>query len=626
MRFVVLTVLLAAAAAGAARPPVEIAPGVTVVEGAVNGVLIRAGGKVLAVCGDSRPEPPRADRVLFADHRRDTAWAGERLARQGAEAFVPAAELPLFTGVRAFWERYRTARFHDYACQTSKVLAEPLTAATPVRGGEQIRWEGPAIEVLDTPGFTRGAVSYLFEAGDKRIACPGNLIYGDGRILDLYSLQDAIPEAKEDAYHGWAARAADVLTSLRKIAAWKPDILVPARGPVIHNPQAAIATLERRLKAVFASHFEIDALRWYRGDDRLRIQASRVLGSTPVDWMPKAETRDLPAWVIAIDNARLIVSSAGGAFLVDCGSRKILEEVKRLRSEGRFKTVDGIFVTHYHDDHTNMVQAAADEFHAPVYAAAEMRDILERPDAFRMPAQTPNAIRPVTATRDGQVRRWNEFQFTWRFLPGQTLYHGALLVKKDAGESVFFIGDSFTPTGIDDYCLLNRNFLGALPGLSSSVDVLRKTCPDCLLVNQHVAPAFRFSAAALDRMARNLEARKRLLLDLLPFDDPNFGLDEQWARFYPYSLETAAGQPFKLQVVILNHSPVERRYTVAPRVPAGWKTPGAVAVTVPARAERTATVRIAPPPDERGVRLVTADIAFGDHDLREWAEALVVLR
>ena len=36
------------------------------------------------------------------------------------------------------------------------------------------------------------------------------------------------------------------------------------------------------------------------------------------------------------------------------------------------------------------------------------------------------------------------------------MYHDGLLVKKDGGESVFFVGDSFTPSGIDDYCLLNR--------------------------------------------------------------------------------------------------------------------------------------------------------------------------
>ena len=79
-------------------------------------------------------------------------------------------------------------------------------------------------------------MSYLVEIDGKRIACVGDLIYGHGQILDLFSLQDAIPQVKEDGYHGYAARAGDIVKSLRKVAEWKPDILIPARGPVIRDP------------------------------------------------------------------------------------------------------------------------------------------------------------------------------------------------------------------------------------------------------------------------------------------------------------------------------------------------------------------------------------------------------
>jgi glyoxylase-like metal-dependent hydrolase (beta-lactamase superfamily II) len=63
-----------------------------------------------------------------------------------------------------------------------------------VRDGDQIGWQGIAIRVLATPGYTRGAVSYLVEVDGKRIACVGDLIYGDGKILDLYSLHAAISQ------------------------------------------------------------------------------------------------------------------------------------------------------------------------------------------------------------------------------------------------------------------------------------------------------------------------------------------------------------------------------------------------------------------------------------------------
>jgi glyoxylase-like metal-dependent hydrolase (beta-lactamase superfamily II) len=146
--------------------------------------------------------------------------------------------------------------------------------------------------VLDARGYTRGAVAYLFEVDGRRIACTGDLIYGDGKILDLYSLQDAIAEPKEDGYHGYGARAGELIANLRAIAARKPDVLVPARGPVIRDPQAAIVRLVQRLEAVFASHFEVDALRWYRGDERPLGMAARILGGRNVEWMPQAALRE----------------------------------------------------------------------------------------------------------------------------------------------------------------------------------------------------------------------------------------------------------------------------------------------------------------------------------------------
>ena len=626
--FGTLMVLVSTSAAAERElPRTVLTPSVEVIEGPVNGVLVHRRGRTLAIYGDPRPHPPRAARVLFADHRRDVAWAGRALVEAGAEAWVPAAEAEYFAGTRAFWERYRTARFHEYAVAASKVPAEPLREARLVAGGERIPWEGVSIEALATPGWTRGALSYLIEIDGKRIACVGGLIYGDGRILDLYSLQDAIPEAKEDGYHGWAARAADVIASLGRVAEWKPGVLVPARGPVIRNPQAAIERLTGRLRAVFTSHFEIDALRWYRGDERLRIQASRVVGH-PVEWMPIAPVvqEKLPEWIVPISNSRLIVSASGAAYLVDCGSTRIIEQVVKLQQAGRFQRLEGIFVTHYHDDHTDRVQAAAERFQCPVYACAQMRDVLERPGAYRLPAQTANAVARVAVTGDGEKRRWHEFEFTYSYFPGQTLYHGGLLAKKDGGETIFFAGDSFTPTGMDDYCLLNRNFLAPEHGYTECFAALRKLPPDALLINQHVAPAFRFAPEQLERMARNFAARAALVRDLVPFDDPNYGLDDQWARFYPYGVETAAGRPFELRVAVLNHSPARREFRVRPHVPAGWKAPATVILTVPARAEATVAVPVVPAAGDTGVHVVTADVAFNSWDLREWAEALVDLR
>ena len=610
-----------------AQPAETLAGGVSLLRGPVNGVLIERNGQTLAIYGDPRPSPAHASMVLFTHHRRDVAWAGRTIAAGGAQAVGPAAEEALFNDVGAFWELYRTARFHDYTNQSSRILAEPIALSRTVRGGDTVDWQGLAIHVLDSPGYTRGAVSYLFEAGGRRIACTGDLIYGEGKLLDLYSLQDAIPAVKEDGYHGWAARAGDVVASLRQIAEWKPDILIPARGPVIRDPGAAMDLLIHRLEAAFASHFAIDALRWYRGDDKARAMAARVLGAQPVQWMPMAEKVEekLPEWIVPITNSRLIVSRTGAAFLVDCGNRRVVSEVERLRQEGTIKQLDGIYITHYHDDHTDMAQAMADEFHCPVYACREMRDILERPQAYRMPCLTPNAIHSLHPMEEGARQRWNEFEFTYSYFPGQTLYHGGLVAKRDDGQTVVFVGDSFTPSGMDDYCLLNRNFLPPEMGFLDCLRDIRKLTGEYLLINQHVNPAFRFSPAQLDLMIQTFTARRALMADLFPWDDPNFGLDEEWARFYPYTSEIAAGGRAELQVIVRNHSARPQEFRVTPHVPAGWSAPkGPLRVTVPPRQERAVSIPVNA--GSAALKIVTADVAFGPWDLREWTEAMVTAK
>jgi hypothetical protein len=289
------------------------------------------------------------------------------------------------------------------------------------------------------------------------------------------------------------------------------------------------------------------------------------------------------------------------------------------------KRVEGIFITHYHDDHTDFINDAVKEFGCPVYVTKELKEVLENPAAFHIACLTTDPIPNLTIMQDGQKMSWKEFTLTFRYFPGQTLYHDALLFQKTNGEAIFFIGDSFSPAGVDDYCFQNRNFLHPETGYFYCLDILKKLPDHVLLSNQHIKPLFAFSRQQLDHMTSVLQERNTILKELFPWDDVNYGTDDQWISVYPYGQKAMRGKMVECTVKIFNHSDVPKTFVVEPKVPNGFSvTPAIAAVVIAPRTEGEQTFKIkvskqAP----TGVSLLLVNIKFDTWDLHEWSEALI---
>ncbi|BDC47694.1 hypothetical protein F183_A00100 [Bryobacterales bacterium F-183] len=598
-------------------------------DGTINSVLI---GRSTAIY-----RPPAGVSGTFDGTLLVTSARRDLLPMTAArELTVPKNEFQYFANPAAFWELFWEARFHDYDARQSRwpVAAAKAGKVVPVAGGDTVA----GLEVMDTPGFTRGSISYLGTFAGKKYAFTGDLIYDGGRIWDLYSLQDAIPDATTSTsvagrnsvrgYHGFAARASDLMQSLRKIRDAKPDVIVPARGPVIRNPQAAIDSLLQKLTDLMREHFSTDALRWYWGDQNLRTRAAKMSINDPT-WMEMAETRKLPDWVIPIGNSKLIVSKSGGAYLIDCGYEKVYQEVEKLRQAGRFSKLEGIYVTHYHDDHTDFVAEASKRSNAPVRYVEGVSDVLQRPEAYRLPAMTRNPIQGE-AMSEGAKRTWHEFDMEFAFFPGQTLYHGVMvLTNRDNGMRIVFGGDSFTPSGIDDYCLLNRNLVGENQGYLYCLRYLRKLGEGVYLTNQHVDPMWTYTTAQYERMETSLRKRAQILASLFPWDSANYGVDEQWARFYPYGVEAKPGAAIALEVRVTNHSAKARDFQITPHLPEGWKASQArIKVTIPAGQDGAARFTVQTPGVQAtdSLSLLTAGVTSDGMQFPSFVEAIVRVR
>ena len=203
-----------------------------------------------------------------------------------------------------------------------------------------------------------------------------------------------------------------------------------------------------------------------------------------------------------------------------------------------------------------------------------------------------------------------------------------MFVEKDEGEKILFIGDSFTPSGIDDYCLLNRNFLHEGMGYFYCLNFLREIPPGCLLINQHVLEPFRYDPKQITHMTEVLRKRKKLLAELFPWDECNYGIDEQWAGIFPYGRKAKAGDTLQVAVKILNHSDSDRLYNVRLNVPVDFQVrPTTDSQKIGPLKEGQCRFELVVPdnPSEK-VYVITADIKFGRWDLRQWCEGMIEIK
>lgn len=605
-------------------PLVRLSDHLWVYRGAIQVGVVRDRDRALLIdCGDASvlaalPQAgiTRVDRVLFTHHHRDQACGVYTLAQAGAKIEVPAAERAWFDNVAAYWSDPKH-RWHIYNQHPHHLmLAEPVRVDATHQGGEEFSFGPARIRVLATPGHTDGSVSYLVEVDGQRVAFCGDMLYDEGRIWELYSLQKGTVTSD---YHGFLGARPQLVESLRRLEAAQPDRLVPSHGQVIEAPGRAIQSLVRRLDACYDKYVAISALRHY-----FPKMFSQYAGRP--DHMPIRPGRPAPECLRHFGTTWVLLSRDKAALVMDCGSPQVVQRLRGLMDQGQVRSIEALWITHYHDDHVDGVPAFRQAFSCPVLAEEHVAQVIANPLAWRLPCISPHAIRVDRVLSDGQSWSWHEFRMTAYHFPGQTLYHGGLLAE--AGPlRMFFVGDSFTMAGIDDYCAHNRNWLGEGVGFDRCLALLEKLRPTHLF-NPHVDQAFDFTAEQYRFMRENLAQREKLFGELFPWDHPNYGMDELWVRCFPYEQKAPSGGSVQVEIVVTNHSAVAHAAACRPVLPRAWKAepqPWVEATVVPKREGRLA-VRIALPAGlPPGRYVIPFDIRYGQRLLPQWTEAILVV-
>ena len=490
---------------------------------------------------------------------------------------------------------------------------DSVPVARALQGGDVHEWEGLKFQVLDTPGHTDGSVTYLVEVDGRRVAFTGDLIAAPGQMWEIYSLQKRFPGMRGD-YWGFGGAIEEVKSSLDRVLEQKPDLLIPSHGVVMSDPVSAVNRLKQNLDALMENYLTTAA--W-------RIYFDGIYPKNKPPMLPPLPTVAYPSWIRHIaSTTKAIVAEDKSVFISDCGHPKAIEELSRLQAAGEIGAVEGIWITHYHDDHTQLVNEAKRRFGAKVYVQREMLDIIENPLAYQMPCLFPESIRVEHPMEHGQTINWKNFKLTAYYFPGQTLYHDGLLAEKD-GQKVFFTGDSFANWGVDDYCSQNRCFTGRDTGYEKCFQILLDTRPDILMA-AHWGP-LPVSPEYLRKSLDLFREREKICNRLFPHKNGNFGTDPCWIRAYPYRQTVFPGSLVEMEARVMNHSADPMKVQITLNLPEGWKSDGiAGEAQIPARTEGRVRFRATAPslPDRRRHVLGLSAVIDGK-SVGEFAEAIV---
>ncbi len=549
-------------------PLQRLSPNLALLRGTIHvGVVFNGNEALLIDCGDvgtfewAAAAGIKVKKVLVTHHHREQVM-GLLSGETDAEVLVPATEEKHFTDVAQYWLA-PSSRWHIYNQRPHHwMLPQSVSVAGVVKDGESLTWGSATIKALETPGHTEGSLSFLVSVDGLRVVFCGDLLHGPGQVPNLYCLQKGLQrgQRRTSDYHGFLGAREMLKESLHRILVEQPHVVVTSSGGVMENPEVGLQLLMERIDTLYDNYVSTSALRHYFPELFEEFQGRP-------DHLPFRPQLAPPAYLRHVGTSWIIRSRDGAAFVMDCGSPRVIEALDKMMTAGEITRVEGLWITHYHDDHVDAVPQFLEKFACPCYAVQPVAEVITRPLAWRLPCISPSVVRVDRIMADGESFSWHEFRMTAFHFPGQTLYHGGLFVE-NAPDKLLFVGDSFTPSGIDDYCIQNRNFLHDGSGFLRCLDLISQLKPTHMF-NCHVDAAFTFRPEDCQAIKERLQRRRELLKAILPWRDFHFGMDEFWVRCDPYEQTASPGGKAVLDLVIFNHltGPLDAHVRVVP--PAG---------------------------------------------------------
>ena len=433
-------------------------------------------------------------------------------------------------------------------------------------------WHSFEFEILATPGHSDHDISLLLRHKGKTLLFSGDLIAAPGKIWELWSVAGSY----EDFGKGCPPkRIKELSTSLEKIKAIHPDIIMPAHGNPFDHCELGIETLITKLNVMAK---EVKENKRFK---KIEPPTKRI----------KLIRNSSLSFLILADNGHAVMIDAG--YKGKNEEKNILDKIKEIPS---LKTVDIIIPTHCHNDHIATMSSIAESYDAKVYCMDLLKDMLEKPTEFFLTCGSPFPIKVDRVFKEGQSFIWNDLTFTFYHFPGQTYWHQAVFVEIE-GHKILFTGDCLKGPSMIRY-LDPWNYVP----ISQPVNGMK-----CIQVLEHLEPHYlgvghwkngivKWNPKNIPVLYNHWNNRTAILTDLIAEEAVDMGYDPNWARIQPARTVVSKEKKIVLQAVIRNHFSRDVDLEITLDVPQGWSfIPKTIARSIKAYAESVFEIQVAIP-------------------------------
>jgi glyoxylase-like metal-dependent hydrolase (beta-lactamase superfamily II) len=471
----------------------EILPGVFRSSGTPAGYALVDGNKVLLFDAPSGAEAwldlsrRSIDAVLLTHHHRDTCAAAGLLLAAGVKVKAPRASAEWLTpdGARKYWKEALPLKNSNTAYLVLPAGLEGIEYS--LENGQQFSWQGWDLRVLATPGHSHDHVAIAARKAKNGplIVFAGDAVAEPGKLWSPYTT---------DWDHWTDAGLAAAAGSLCKVAALKPDVVLPTHGPAITT--AATEALTRTADAVA----EVGFLKSFERYSKQRVgnpPAYRFLAPEQAGTGGEKPWSRLSEHLYLTGNTYVLASRDNAILVVDPWGKRIAAQIKKLQTERGLGPIERVVFSHAHYDHYDGIYDLPERDKFQVWSLATVAKPIMEPTFYRAPFLDARPVKFDRRFDTGAAPRWREYQFKLRHFPGQSYFTMSMEAVID-GKRCMFTADNFFHvdlySGTGGWMGLNRSWPDYYAASAQKVLELH---PDWILAEH--GGAFEFNAEDMRR-------------------------------------------------------------------------------------------------------------------------------